>query len=470
MATETISQILSPENATYINGVSAERRIAPAVLKNSYQRLVEKGGRGINDTFVSEDDAQSSAQVLVNRVLPSKLKPREQGANKNGASYSANGHYVNTETVGINILCVIDDPIHLPRARQDMIKVDLLAEQVEILSARNATILNGATFAEKWLTYAIAKSKGDAVNEKKITSTDVTNKVVLNKFIEANSLLDEGDEAHGIDLFPENTRVCVIKPSWRATLKTNGILTVGGANYGYEIAQGSGLNQGVTATRSEDGYIGDIDGVPCHIISNESLGHAAEFCGFPTGEFKSNGTIGYISSSYANARGVSTAKSTKIVDDPAGQGLILQPFTKFGVASWYPKGNVVLADKDLDIIGDLKTIFSSSDIVFKTKPSGSRLFPTGGTWTVGASAFTLASVTALDDWSTDHVEGACFFVGDAAVTTVGDFLAGYSDATYKGTFTIGTSKSTTIADTKYVNALVIADDGSISLFSKQYNA
>jgi len=42
MALEIISQILSPANATYINGVSAERRVAPATLKNMFQGLVYK--------------------------------------------------------------------------------------------------------------------------------------------------------------------------------------------------------------------------------------------------------------------------------------------------------------------------------------------------------------------------------------------------------------------------------------------
>lgn len=82
MGLELISQVLSPTNATYINGVSAERRFSAAVLKNLYQGLVEKDGLGVNDKFVSEDDANSAAQVFVNRVLPVLAKPREQGANK----------------------------------------------------------------------------------------------------------------------------------------------------------------------------------------------------------------------------------------------------------------------------------------------------------------------------------------------------------------------------------------------------
>ena len=470
MGLEVISQVLSPTNATYINGVSAERRFSAAVLKNMYQGLVEKDGRGVNDTFVSSNDAEQSAQVMVNRILPVKMQPREQGANRNGASFSANSHYVQTETVGIDILTVLDDPIIIARARQDMIKVDLLAEQTEIYSNRLKTILNGATAAAKLMAVALDKAEGKEVNEKVITSTDITNKAVLKRFIEANSLLDEGDEEHGIDLFPEDTRVAVFKPSYRAILKADGVLTLGGANYVYGIAKGGAISTEAKATKAEDGYIGDIDGVPCHLISNESLAHASEFLGLPRYELKNGGFIGYVASSYANARGVSTSKQIKIVDAVQGQGIILQPYTKFGVASWYAKGNVVLKDDaDYDPIGFLKTTFAGvSGINFKLKGAGSRLFPvvpaTG--WTVSGSAFTLVA-TALDDFDTDHIKGAAFYVGDTACATVGEFAKEYATATYKGTFTVGTSKSTTIGSGKFVNAIVIADDGSVTLTSKK---
>ena len=122
MALELISQILSPTNATYVNGVSAERRFSLAILKNHWQKLVEKDGRGVTDKFVTEDDATHSAQVFVNRIIPVRMQPRVMGASKNGASYSANQHYTQTETVGIELLQVIDDPILIPRARKDMIR------------------------------------------------------------------------------------------------------------------------------------------------------------------------------------------------------------------------------------------------------------------------------------------------------------------------------------------------------------
>lgn len=470
MSVELISKVLSPTNATYINGVSAERRFSAAVLKNMYQGLVEKGGRGINDKFVTESDATESAQVFVNRVLPVKMQPREMGASKNGASFSANRHYTQTITVGIELLQVLDDPIIIPRARQDMIKVDLLAEQTEIYSNRLATILNGATFASKLLASWLA----DEYNQKTLAvPAQAGDPSILNQFIEANSLLDEGDSANGIDIFPEDTRVGVFKPSYRATLKTSGVLVIGGANYAYDIAKGDAISQGSTARKSEDGYIGDIDGVPCHIISNESLRHADGFLGFAEGELKASDLVGYIASSYANARGVSTAKQIKVVDAIDGQGLVLQPYTKFGVVCWYPKGNVILTKSaNFNLLGGLKSLFSSG-VVFKLKGFGSRLYPTLSISSVSGSGATV-SAEALDDWNTSHVAGAKFYVATTKATTLAEFLAGYASASYKGDVTVtsgaidGVSISTTVASNSYVNVLVISDDGSVKVDGKQY--
>ena len=465
MATEIISQILVPANAPYVNGVHAGRKLSAAILKNVFQQLVEADGRGITDKFVSPEDATQNAQIIVNRVKPVMMQPREMGANKNGATFSANQHYPQTETVGIDILQVLDDPIIIGRARQDKIPTDLLVEETEIFSNRLATILNGATFGCKLLTSWLA----DDANAVVIGTSDN----VLNKFIEANSLLDEGDIAHGVDMFPEDTRVAVVKPSYRATLKTSGILVLGGANYAYDIARGAGVSAEAKVRRSEDGYIGDIDGVPCHIISNESLRHAAGFMGLPLDELRNGALIGYISSSYANARGVSASRQTKIVDAVSGQGVVLQPYVNFGVACWYPKGNVILTKEEYNPLAFLKATFTSG-VAFKLKGAGSRLYPeipATGIVLTSNTAFTLSGVQALDDFNTDHVAGAYYVVGATPAATVGEFAKLCEDGEH-GTFTIGTSKSFTTAlnNKEYVSCLVIADDGSVALVSKQYVA
>ena len=486
MALETITQILAPTNAPYINGINGERRISAAILKNFYQGLVEKNGKGVDDNYVSAGDAEEATQIVVHRVLPVKIRPREQGANKNGASYSQNQHYVQTEDVGIDILQVLDDPILIPRASSDRINVDLLAEQIKIFSDRWATIYNGATTASKILSTYLSKAGGNEVNEVVISSTDVSNKTVLERFIEGNSLLDEGDPSHGIDIFPTDTRIAVFRVSYRATLKAGGILTLGGANEVYAILAGSGINNQGEERIADDGFVGVIDGIEVRLISNESLGHAADFLGFPVNEFKKGGIFaGYIASSYANARGASTRERTKVVDEVNGQGIRLLPYIKFGAISWYPLGNVFFTSEEWNPYGDLKTIFSSvaSSITFKLKSGGSRLYadltPAKLT-SLGTTGFTLGAVSALDDWGvTEHAKAAYYVVTPTEITTVSNFLKAVKartgdDPTYKqGSLSVAgqtVNSAGTVADTEWVNVLVISDDGSCVIASKQYNA
>ena len=491
MALQTISQVLAPSNAPYINGVAARARWSAAVLANLYQGLVEKDGKGVDDNFVSPSEAEENVQIFVHRVLPNNIQPREIGASKNGAAYSQNQHYSQTETVGIEILTVIDDPILIPRVTQDHIAVDLLAQHTKIFSDRLATILNGATFASKVLATYVAKSNGNEVNETVISSGDISGGKILNRYIEANAKLDEGDDAHGIDIFPRETRVSVVKTSFGPILKTDGVLKLGGANEAYAILKAAGVsNDG--ARLENDGYIGTIDGVEVREISNQSLQHASLFLGFPKADLKNSAVYGYIASSYANARGVSTNKRTKVVDEVNGQGIRLLPYVKLGVVSWYQKGNSFLLSGDYDPFTGLKLLFSSvaSQITFKLKAAGSRLFPaftSTGIVLTSNTAFTLAGTTALDDFNQENLKGGYYVVTSNAVTTVDEFIRACtkrnattgaleidSDTNENGAYDLsaGSSKSFTDALTagQWVNVLAISADGSCSLISKQYTA
>lgn len=476
MALQTVGQILSPTNAPYINGSAARLRFSAAVLRNLYQGLVEKDGKGVDDNFVSASEAEDSAQIIVHRVLPTQINPREIGSSKNGAAYSQNQHYTQTVSVGIEILQIIDDPILLPRVQQDLIPIDLLKEQVQIFSERLATILNGATLASKYLATYVAKADGKSINET-VLNLGGSGDVIRNAYISANGLLDEGDEDNGLDIFPRKTRICVVKTSVAPILKTNGVLTLGGANEAYAILKAAGVT-GDGERIEEDGYVGTIDGVEVRVISNESLKHASLFLGFPAYELKNSSFLGYIASSYANARGVSTSKQTKVVDEVNGQGIRLLPYVKFGVACWYPKGNSLLVSEKSNVFGDLRTLFSSvaTTITFKVKGAGSRLYPVFSTLTFASTTSVTLTAQALDDWSNQHLKGAYYYVGSSAATTVDAFVKAAATATVKGnadldpttggTITLGTA----ISAGQYLNVLAIADDGSCSLISKAYSA
>ena len=480
MAIEVIQQILAPDNAPTINGVRAEAKISQALLENMFQGLVETAGRGVNDKYVTEEEANTNAQIFVNRVVPIKMKPREMGSTKNGGSFSNDKHFVQTETVGIDILQVIDDTIYIPRARQDTIKVDLLAKNVDVHGRYLNTVINGATAGAHILSAWQGELDGE-YNAIDITEADITGGKLAQRFMELNSLLDEGDDKHGIDVFPEDGRIAVFKMGFRPILKAGGVLMIGGSNYAQAILKGRSLAEGARDTTSENGYWGDIDGVPCHGISNESLRNASEFMGLPSAELKKSSFVGYIASDYATARGVSMIESTKIVPAIEGQGIVLQPFTKFGVKSWYPLGNALMYRGNADKVGflaEMKTIFEKKNaefngISFKLKGAGSRLFPTFGEVTASKASGIKVTATALDDANSNHVMLGHYVQTDAPVETVEDFYKACKANGVNDDLTSlngGATTASTITAGKFINVLVISDDGSVALTSVKATA
>lgn len=475
MAIEVIKQVLAPNDAPNINGVRAQYLVSKALLKNMFQGLVETNNRGVSDRFATEAEVNESAQIFVNRILPVKMKPREQGASVNGGSFSANSHYTQTQTVGIELLTTIDDTIIIPRARQELINVDLLAEQVDIYGRRLNTIINGATAAAHILTPWVEDAKGNEIYKIDITAQDIADKKVLDKFLEINDLLDGGDTEHDIDIFPQETRIACFKVGSRAILKAAGVLVLGGANYAYDILKGKALSHADTAAVEENGYIGDIDGVPCHVISNESLRHASEFLGLTERDLTVGSFFGYVASSYASARGVTTTEKTKVVDAVAGQGLILQPYTRLGAISWYAKGQVLVTKGDFNgaehglydyIKGLFSTEYATGRFIFKLKAAGSRLFPKFTAISATTNALTV-NVSALDDATANHAVAGHYVITDVPVKTVYEFVkACYGDeATNDGLDTLNGATSGAFSSGKYVNVLVIADDGSCSIAS-----
>lgn len=480
MAIEVIQQILAPDNAPTINGVRAEAKISQALLENMFQGLVETAGRGVNDKYVTEEEANTNAQIFVNRVVPIKMKPREMGSTKNGGSFSNDKHFVQTETVGIDILQVIDDTIYIPRARQDTIKVDLLAKNVDVHGRYLNTVINGATAGAHILSAWQGELDGE-YNAIDITEADITGGKLAQRFMELNSLLDEGDDKHGIDVFPEDGRIAVFKMGFRPILKAGGVLMIGGSNYAQAILKGRSLAEGARDTTSENGYWGDIDGVPCHGISNESLRNASEFMGLPSAELKKSSFVGYIASDYATARGVSMIASTKIVPAIEGQGIVLQPFTKFGVKSWYPLGNALMYRGNADKVGflaEMKTIFEKKNaefngISFKLKGAGSRLYPTFGAVTASKANGIKVTATALDDAGSNHVKLGHYVQTEAPVETVEDFYKACKANGVNDDLTSlngGATTASTITAGKFINVLVISDDGSVALTSVKATA
>ena len=430
-----------------INDIDARLVLANEVLLNIFQGQIEgAGGRGVNQTFSNDT---SGAQIRVLRINPLTQEARELGATLGGGNFPNATEQPTTQEYGLDVITVIDQPIDIAQVSRDMIPIDLLGGVTKNIGQLVDLNLNAMTIAGKFL-----KSSGNykAYNS---ASTDVNH--IQTVFLNANSELDDGDEDNGITMFPQDDRIAIIRPSWRAKLLANGVLVVGGANYAYEILAKGVLSTAATENKMQNGYIGDFDGVPVHIAASAIWNKAAAYLGLPADALAK--AIGYFSSGIGNLRGVATNEQIKIIDAPAGQGIRLQPLYRMGFNTIIPKSNVFIYNDaaPIDIVEELKDL----DVTLKLKAPGSRSAPTL-TW-VGATATpTFAATTG------SVVKALYFAVLSSGVdygATLEGFLKGYAatDAALKGDMTSATALTIGTNGTYNLWGLVTDTDGNVKV-------
>lgn len=459
----SILQSLGTESV--LNGVAAGTKMSVAVLDNIYQGIVEPNGKGVTDKYTASPDVLQNARIIVTRVLPIDHDVREQGANKDGGPFSGEAStYPETEQQYVDCLLIDDRPFIIPKVTQDRIPVDLLAKHLENWTKSFNTIINGVTLAYKFSKTFLAEAGGETINK---TSFDLATDDWLNALQASHTLLGfEGDIAHGIQAFPEEGLLFLLKGTYRTSLLKKGILLVGGANYAYDIARSGALDAASQIDKLGSGFAGIVDGVETHLAAAQTFYFADRYLGFPSGTLVASEFVGYCSSDIANSRGIALSDNFKIIDAQEGQGIKVQPYARIGCASWYAKGNSMLVGSNFNNFYTwLKTIWASG-VTWGVKAYKSRLFPVGSIGSIATTGFT-ATFAANDDASVDHINATlAYFQADAAVTELSAFVAGYKAATVKNTATNGTAKSVTLTTGKYLNVLAVADDGSLTIASK----
>jgi len=329
-------QFLTDFKAPFINGIAAKRILVNETLQNIFQGEIESEKRGVTQRFTTD---VSGAQIRVIRVLPLTQLARELGSGLNGENFNTLVEQPRTEQYGLDVITVIDAPVDIPNVNQDMLPIDLMEKVTKEISNLINLNTNAMTIAGKY-----HKTFTDVANANIVyfdpASTDAS--ALQTAFLLANSSLDDGDLENGVSMFPQDDRVAVIQTAYRAKLLAKGVLVLGGSNYAQEMLAGGQLSPGAKLNKLENGYIGDFDGVPVHIVSSLIWRTTERYLGLPAGELAK--VIGYFSSGLANVRGIAYNENMKIIDSPQGAGVRLQPLFRMGFKSFYTKGNVFIIE------------------------------------------------------------------------------------------------------------------------------
>jgi len=449
----TLTQIAAT-GADYINSQVAAHVFANTAMKNIYQGEIEKRGRGVTQEY-SNDTTGSSITVI--RPLPLPIKARELGAAINGGNFSAFDYQPASDAYTLKIITVIDDIVDIPNVSLDMIPVGVAEMYIKNVSDKVTLNVNAIKIAAALYTSLSAHQ----VNANKANVLVRNGSNPLLKDLSATYVqLDKGDRDHGVSMFPQSDRIALIPvDSYAEIISANGVFQIGGANYGYDILRKGTIDAGAEQDKLEDGYVGDMFGIPFHTVSPLVLATACNYLGFPEGEFD-NDLLALIKSAHGNLFALASGNSIKTIDSPLGQGIRLQPLYRMGAACVMPKSNSLLVSTAFANPYGLKAIFTSG-VEWGYKAPGSRPEVTLTTTMAATKSIKLDATVS----SGASIVGNAYVQGDAGFETVGQFLAAYNAVNaVKGSVTIGTAKTdSNLTVGKVVTFLVVTDDGTVAL-------
>jgi hypothetical protein len=333
--------IFSDIRTPYINDLTLKRVLSKSVRNNVFQEILFKPGEAVTEKF-SEDNTDA-AEIQILRIKPLPNDAREFGADKNGGWFNnQEAATSSSEAYGIKILQTIDRNIDIPTTAQDMISVDLLENEVKNLSGLVARNINASTLASMVAKNfnAIAGFDRRDGYAPGVATTAIENNWITNagnytdSIIDALTKLDEGNEAQGIDAYPQDQRAIIIRPTIKGEITKNMTGLYGGTAV-FDILKRGGLDTTATPAVATTGYVGEIGGVPVYSAAPIVWSLAEKYLGLPAGALSTLSAV--VCSGVGTGRALAFNSKIKTVDAPSGQGIRLQPKYRWGVETFDPK-------------------------------------------------------------------------------------------------------------------------------------
>ncbi len=313
-----------------VNSTATQVLAAKKVKENIFLDLVHKNGYGVN-----QEEATNASTVRFLKVAQFDASARKIGESTNGGFFNNNTAVIPTvPEYDLELLYVYDQVVDLPEVQQDMVPVNMFDQSAKNVGGRIATEINASTIAHQLkAVFDSADAAGAWTNHAVVLGSTPD---YYEAILEASSMLDNGDEANGIQAFPFDEREYLLRPSFRRGLLSSKGVLVGGSNYAQSmIAKGAVSPE----DRKEWGsmYCGEIDLTPCYLVPDTIWNRAKVWA---SNSATVDGVQAIACAASATDRGISFLDYIKIIDSPNGAGKRLQPKTRWGVNVCYPKGIV----------------------------------------------------------------------------------------------------------------------------------
>jgi hypothetical protein len=332
-----------------ISNVALKNTASAQVFEKFIQGIIHVNGKGVDESYIN-GSALGSASIAIPKVALGAGDFRLLGAGVNGAAGDNGGQFNKKEAVvatsdyiHVPILYVYDRTETLAKIMNDKAGYDLLSAKTENIRRKITRGINALTFAVQ-ISATLNASAGDAADTY-ITEDD--NTPLYENYLDANSLLDEGDESIDADYFPTEMRQAFFRPSAFAKLKKEkGVIL--DSSLGQEMLATGVLNPFKNSEASKvemrEGYAGEIDGVPVYKVSPILWALAAQYCKQAKTKFDEIDAM--VCSGVGTIRGFTSTGDIEVVPAQAGQGWVLQPLVHGGCVCVSPKSVRLIVTKN----------------------------------------------------------------------------------------------------------------------------
>lgn len=318
-----------------VSNVALRETASAQVFEKFIQKVLHVNGKGVDESYINQT-ALNSKSIAIPRVKLGGGGFRTLGATVNGGQFNSNSP-VNPDSdyFEVPLLYVYDRTEELAEIMNDKAGYDLLGKKTDNIAYKIARGINAITLATQIAkTLNDSFTSGDATYVTETSATDA-----YNAYIDANALLDEGDETIECDFFPTEFRQAFVRPQFFKNFKKGGDSKfVLESNLGQEMLASGVLNPFTNSEASKvemrDGYCGEIDGVPMYKVSPILWKLAATYTmqsGAALADTAFDKIDAMVCSGVGTIRGFSSNGNIKVVDSQKGQGWVLQPLVHGGV-------------------------------------------------------------------------------------------------------------------------------------------
>lgn len=315
-----------------VNQVALKNTASAQVFEKFIQGILHVNGKGVDESYIN-GSALGSQSIAIPKVALGAGDFRLLGATVNGGQFNSKEAVVSTsDFIYVPILYVYDRIETLAKIMNDKAGYDLLSAKTENIRRKITRGINALTFAVQ-----LSKTLNESATSGTATYvTEASGTPLYENYLDANALLDEGDEAIGADYFPTEMRQAFFRPTAFAKMKKEkGVIL--DSNLGQEMLATGVLNpfKNSEATKVEmrDGYAGEIDGVPVYKVSPILLKLAAKYCQADSKQLAETAfdkVDAMVCSGVGTIRGFTSTGDIEVVPAQSGQGWVLQPLVHGG--------------------------------------------------------------------------------------------------------------------------------------------